>query len=157
MPRGCPVHYPVWRVPVVLLVLLAGCTFSRGDGDPVAQDSVRAQLEARLAEVSGVQQQALELWTRIIDGDLVPCQEAIPVPQPVALSESALAAHPQAEPVQAALNAAIRSVRDSAARWDAECAQERPQVPLNAAQEGRAAALAAGESLSAAAALLAAW
>ncbi len=139
-----------------LVLLLAACNLSTG-GETITPDGVRAELEARRMATVRAQEAALDLWDRIITGEPVSCQEAIPVPEPVTLSSRARQAHPQAAPVADALNAAIRAVRDSSARWDAECALQRADVPLDVARDGRAAALAAGDALATAAGLLAGW
>jgi len=93
----------------------------------------------------------------VIFGEQVSCQDAILAPEPVDLSRGELAAHPDAEAIQDHLNEAIKSLHDSSDLWNIECQDERPYVPLNMAKAGREAALAAGDPLNAAAALLAAW
>lgn len=140
----------------LIAILLPGCTFTMGDerADPQA---VHADLAARLAETRSAQAQALDLWDRVLFGEQVSCQDAIPAPALVTLSRRAREAHPQAVPVQDALNAAITAVHNSADLWSIECAETRDWVPLVMAREGRANALAATDALDAAAALLDAW
>lgn len=122
-----------------------------------APDHTRRDLAARLAEAEADQAAALALWDRVIFGELVSCEDAIPVPEPVTLSDHDLSAHPDAGPIQAALNQAIQALHNTADLWNIECNDERAYVPLDMAREGRAAALAASDPLADAAARLAAW
>lgn len=156
MRYGRRVSRGLWRAAfVVVALLLAACNLST-EGSAIAPDSVRADLDARRMATARAQEAALDLWDRVISGEPVSCRETISVPEPVTLSPRAQQAYPQAAPAADALNAAIRAVRDSAARWDAECALGREHVPLEVAREGRAAALAAADPLARAATLLAA-
>jgi hypothetical protein len=142
----------LWEAAAVLL-LLAGCTLV---GETESPDTVRGHLLARLDETLGSQQAALALWDRVILGGAVSCQEFIPVPEPVTLSERDLTAYPDARAIQADLNAAIQSLRNSADLWNIECNAERVYVPLSLAKAGRSTALEATAPLDEAAALLAA-
>jgi hypothetical protein len=141
-------------IVVISLLALAGCAMFDSPSTP---DTTRDDLAARLAEVQTSQAVALALWDRVIFGEIVSCEEYIPVPEPVALTEQSLAAHASAAAIQGGLNQAVKAVRDSSDLWNIECAEEREFVPLNMAREGRATALAATEPLNEAAALLAAW
>lgn len=141
---------------IAIVGVLSACSFALG-GDRADAESVHADLAARLAEAQADQAQALALWDRLIFGEAVTCEEAIPSPALVALSSVELRVHAQAEPVQEALNTAIRDLQLSADLWDSECAQISESVPLAAARDGRAAALNASLPLSTAAALLASW
>ncbi len=145
-------------VSVIVVVLLAGCTFSeRSTGSAPESISVPATLHetltARLAEVQHAQALALSLWDRLISGVQVSCQEAIPQPAPVTLNANELSTHPNAVSVREALNAASQAVRNSADLWDIECSEARDIVPLSIARNGRATALLATETLTNAAAL----
>lgn len=141
-------------ISAVLCVCLAGCTMI----DSQDQDSpLRETLAAQLNQAQTAQAAALDLWDRLIFGETVSCQQVIPTPDPVTLTDRERADYPQADVIQTRLNAAIQSLHDSADLWNIECAEEREAVPLNLAREGRTAALAAGESLAEASALLAAW
>ncbi len=140
---------------IVLAVALAGCTLV--GGDKASDTAVREELAARLAETRDAQAAALALWDRVIVGETVSCVAGIPVPEPVTLTERQQRDHPSAAAIQAELNAAIQAVHASSDLWNIECNDARPLVPLEMAREGRATALAAGESLDAAAALLAGW
>lgn len=135
-------------------MVLAGCTLS--DNTPFV-DTTYADLTAQLASAQQSQAAALALWDRVIFGEVVSCQEAIPVPEPGTLSPGELAAHPGAAAIQSQLNQAIKTLHDSSDLWNIECADERPYVPLNMAKAGRAAALAADQPLNEAQSLLAAW
>jgi hypothetical protein len=138
----------------MLFWLAAGCTLGGGgDDDPAPKE----KLAARHDDIQAAQSAALDLWDRVIFGEVVSCQEAIPVPEPVALSDETLAQHQQAGPVQTELNTAIRAIRDAADLWNIECSESRERVPLSMAREGRAAALAANEPLAEAARLLEVW
>lgn len=153
------VHWNSVRVALLLVLiaaLLPACTFTLGE-DRADPQTVRADLAARLAETRDAQAQALALWDRVIFGEQVSCQEAIPVPTLVALSRRERDTHPQAVQVQDTLNVAITAVRNSADLWNIECTEARDWVPLAMAREGRASALAATDALDAAAALLDAW
>lgn len=152
-------HWNTTRVVLLialLTALLPGCTFTMGD-ERAAPQTVRANLAARLAETRSAQAQALALWDRVIVGEQVSCQEAIPAPALVTLARSEREVHPQAVPVQDALNVAIQAVHNAADLWNIECTEARDWVPLAMAREGRANALAATDALDAAAALLDAW
>lgn len=143
---------------VVCLVVglgLAGCTLLGSTS--VTPGEVRADLAAHLGEVRAAQAAALALWDRVIFGETVSCQEAIPVPALLVLSPRQREAHPSTEAISAALSEALRAVRDSADLWAIECADPRPLVSLDMARAGRAAALAATDPLDRAAALLEAW
>lgn len=152
-------HWHSIRVALLLALiaaLLPACTFTLGE-DRADPETVRAELVARLAETRSAQAQALALWDRVIVGEQVSCQDAIPAPALVTLSRAAREAHPQAVPVQDALNVAIQAVHNSADLWNIECTETRDWVPLAMAREGRANALAATDALDTAAALLDAW
>jgi hypothetical protein len=140
-----------WGLVALVFFWLAGCTLVENKPSP---DTAYADLTARLAETQQSQAAALALWDRVIFGEEVSCQETIPAPDMVALSQDELAAHPGADTIQARLNEAIKALHDSSDLWNIECQDERPYVPLNMAKAGREAALAATEPLNAAAALL---
>jgi hypothetical protein len=146
----------VWRTTAVLLMvlLLARCTLV---GETESPDTVRSHLLARLDEAQRSQQAALTLWDHIIFGEIVSCQEFIPVPESVKLSDQGLTAHPNAGAIQVALNAAIQSLHNSSDLWNIECNAERAYVPVSMAKAGRSTALEATAPLEEAAALLAAW
>lgn len=159
MTRPQPNRAPggAWHwIALLALILLAGCTLTSSERAREPAD-VRAEFAARLAEAQTDQAAALALWDRVIFGEMVACQEAIPVPAPVALSAQDQQAHPAAVPIQDALNTAIQAVRDSADLWNSACAMPDPAIPVDLAREGRAAALRAGPALETAAALLAVW
>jgi hypothetical protein len=138
------------------VLALSGCgLLGRESGRSAA--TLRADLTARLAELRAAQASALDLWTRVIDGETVACQETIPVPEAFALTAGEGKAVPAAATAVALLDEARRSLQDAAALWDIECADERPAVPLEVARQGRASALAAATSLDQADALLAVW
>jgi hypothetical protein len=103
--------------------------------------------------VQSDQAAALALWDRVIFGELVSCQEAIPAPEP--LSETAQEGDLRA--IEKQLNAAIQAVRNSSDLWNIECNADREYVPLSMAQEGRTTALAASPPLDEATRLLAAY
>lgn len=138
---------------VILGLLLAGCNLQGDSSTPAAA----VDLPARLAEVQKTQEIALDLWDRIIFGEVVSCQEMISVPATLELSESQRAAYSQTDIFEDQLNAAIVSLRESARLWDAECANQRAVVPISVAKQGRTAALAAGDPLTVASVLLASW
>jgi hypothetical protein len=138
----------------VALLALAGCALTVA---PDSANGTRDMLATRLNDARRAQQAALTLWDRIIFGEQVSCQEAIPTPELLALPENGLRAHPDAQAIQDELNAAIQTIHNSSDLWNIECASENPYVSLSMARAGRANALAATESLDAAAALLAAW
>ncbi|MCZ7541900.1 MAG: hypothetical protein M5U29_18700 [Anaerolineae bacterium] len=106
---------------------LAGCTLW-GDAD-VTAGQVRADLAAHLGEVRAAQAAALALWDRVIFGETVSCQEAIPVPALLVLSPRQREAHPSAEAISAALSEATRAIGDSADLWAIECADPRLGLP----------------------------
>jgi hypothetical protein len=138
----------------VLLIFLAGCTFQ---GDSAREAQIRDDLNARLAEVEQAQAAALALWDRVIFGEVVSCQEAIPAPLPFALAAKDARDFPKAAPVQDALNRANQAVRNSSDLWNIECDAERDMVPLDMARQGRQEALGADGPLTEARALLQAW
>lgn len=145
-----------------VVLLFMGCTFSGSSARSAPNattDSatVSTTLAARLAEIQASQAAALNLWDRLIFGEVVSCQEAIPQPQPVTLTTAELNAYPNAVQVRDALNGASQAVRNSSDLWNIECNEPRDIVPLSMARDGRATALLATESLNEAAALLAAW
>lgn len=142
-----------WAV-LVILIGLAGC--APGEG-ALAPSEVRATLAAQLAETRQAQTAALSLWDRVIFGEVVSCQEAIPVPAALDLPRSVGVDDPQAALIQDRLNAAVRSIRDSSDLWNIECADARPAVPLDVARQGRASALDASAPLDEAAQALAGW
>ena len=146
------------RFVLLIALALAGCTMNT-DTPKTARDAatVRADLAARLDETRVAQAAALDLWDRIIFGETVSCQEAIPVPEPVALSDVDRAAFPQAAAIQAQIDAAIQAIRNASDLWNIECSETREAVPLDMAREGRTNVLAAGVLLDSAAGLLAAW
>jgi hypothetical protein len=139
------------------LLLLGACTlidYSDSDNPPT---NVRDQLAAKLTETQQAQTAALALWDRVIAGEVVSCQDYFIVPQPVNLSAHDRSAYPNALAIQEQFSAAIQAIRNSADLWNIECADPRPYVPLSMAQEGRATALAASESLAEAERLLVEW
>jgi hypothetical protein len=138
-----------WGVMFAVL-LLAGCTLIEPQTAP---ETTRADLAQRLDETRRDQAAALDLWDRVIFGELVSCQEVIAVPEPLTVS----AQNNDLRAIQEQLNAAIQAVRDSSDLWNIECNEDRAYVPLNMAQQGRTTALAAGPPLEAAAALLATY
>jgi hypothetical protein len=138
-----------WGVVFAVLVL-AGCTLVERQPSPAV---TRDDLAQRLEEVQSDQAAALALWDRVIFGELVSCQEAIPAPEP--LSETAQEGDLRA--IEKQLNAAIQAVRNSSDLWNIECNADREYVPLSMAQEGRTTALAASPPLDEATRLLAAY
>ena len=145
-----------WIIAASVVVALAGCGLFSRDTDRSAS-TLRADLTAQLETLRAAQAAALDLWTRVIDGDTVSCQDAIAVPAAFTLTAGERAAVPTAATVVALLDEARQGVQDAAALWDIECANESPVVPLEVAHQGRASALAAGPSLDQADALLAIW
>lgn len=137
-----------------LIAGLTGCALS-GSGKGSAAN-VHAELSARLEEIRAAQFAALALWDRVIAGETVSCQETIPVPAAVTLSERERSAYPPGVAVAEALNEAIGAVRNAADLWAIECADVRPLVPLDMARAGRTAAQAATAPLDRATILLAA-
>ncbi len=133
---------------------LAACTLT---GSGTSSEALRADLAARLVETQASQAAALALWDRVIFGEEVSCQDAIPVPGPISLTTRDRAAHPSAATVETRLNEAIRFVQESSDLWNIECADPQAIVPLEMARAGRASALAASDPLAEAARLLAAW
>ncbi|WP_162909273.1 hypothetical protein [Aggregatilinea lenta] len=146
-----------WLLTMALGVLLAACTLGGSANGPRTSDAVRADLAARLDTTRANQQAALDLWDRVIFGEIVSCQDAIPAPDSAALPVRDVDSYPEATPILIALNAAIGHVRDAAALWDLECGTSGEIVTLEMARSGRAAALAATDSLNEASALLTAW
>lgn len=144
-------------IAVIGAALLAACTLGAPSDAARTSDAVRADLAARLDTVRADQQAALGLWDRVIFGEAVSCQDAIPTPEPVALPAADLSAMPDANAIQAALNAATGHVQAAAALWDLECDDPRGAIPLEMARSGRAAAQAARDPLDEASARLAAW
>lgn len=140
----------LWRV-VMILLALNGCVLT-GRSEP--PETARDKLAARLDEAQRSQAAALALWDRIIFGEVVSCQETIPVPEMMALSPQDYVTY---SVIQDPLNAAIQSLHNSADLWNIECNAARPAVPLSMAEAGRAQALAASDPLQQAAAQLAAW
>ena len=147
-------HYVPTGALLVALLALAGCALTAA---PDSANGTRDVLATRLTEARQAQQAALTLWDRIIFGEQVTCQEAIPTPELLALRDHDVRAHPDAQAIQDELNAAIQAIHNSSDLWNIECASETPYVSLSMARAGRANALAATESLDAAAALLAGW
>ncbi|GAB4417036.1 MAG: hypothetical protein Kow00106_12790 [Anaerolineae bacterium] len=143
-----------WLFWLGLMVGLTGCALS-GSGKGSAAN-VHAALSARLEEIRTAQNTALTLWDRVIAGETMSCQEAIPVPAAVTLSERERTAYPPGVAVAEALNEAIGAIRNAADLWAIECADVRPVVPLDMARAGRNAALAATAPLDRATILLAA-
>ncbi|MBI5960110.1 MAG: hypothetical protein HY866_15325 [Chloroflexi bacterium] len=146
--------FKITRWVIVFALLMLGCT-SSGGGSIV--DTTYTDLVTGLDAARQSQAAALALWDRVIFGEVVSCQDFIPVPPPVQLSAQLLAAHPGADAIQARLNEAIQAIHDSSDLWNIECAFDRATVPLNMAKSGRAAALAATAPLDTAAQMLAAW
>lgn len=134
-----------------LALAISGCTLELGAAEPARVD--RAAAESYLAALQAAQQDALDLWARLIAGEEVSCAEAIPVPTPPA----GRAETPPAEPVLDRLSAARSALEQSAARWDLECATGGAVVGLDAARVGQDAAHSATEPLQTAQALIAAW
>jgi hypothetical protein len=139
---------------IALWIVLAGCTLA---SSRTSADAVRGDLVARLNESQQSQAAALALWDRVIFGEAMSCQDAIPVPEPVNVAARDLTAHPEAGAIQARLNVAIQALHDSSDLWNAVCGDEQPYVPLSTAKEGRATALAASAPLAEARQLLSAW
>ena len=137
-----------------LLTALTACTLARVDDSPQA---VRAKLAAQLADAQSAQMTATDLWERLIAGEEVSCQEAIPTPPPLTLSERELRAHPSAASVTDALNQAQQALRDAAELWEGTCTTPDVSVPLETARAARQALRTASAALEQAAALLAAW
>jgi hypothetical protein len=144
----------VGRLIAALWIVLAGCTLA---SSRTTANAIREDLVARLDESQQSQAAALALWDRVIFGEAVSCQDAIPVPEPANVSARDLTAHPEAGAIQVRLNAAIQTLNDSSDLWDAACADEQPYVPLSTAKEGRATALAASAPLAEARQLLSTW
>jgi hypothetical protein len=148
----------VRRFALLIVLALAGCTMNTNTPQTAREaGTVRADLATRLDETRSAQAAALDLWDRIIFGETVSCQEAIPVPEPVTLPEVDRAAYPQAAAIQAQIGAAIQAIRNASDLWNIECGETREAVPLDMAREGRTNALAASAPLDSAVALLAAW
>jgi hypothetical protein len=135
---------------VIVVLLLAGCALVERQTAP---DATRDNLSQRLDEVRRDQAAALNLWDRIIFGEVVSCQEFIPAPEPLSVT----ARDDDLRAVQEQLNAAIQAVRNSSDLWNIECNADRAYVPLSMAKEGRSTALAATAPLDEAAALLTAY
>ncbi len=148
-----------WVIIIILVSLsglLPGCTLLETAVERASTDPYE-QLSAKYAETKQAQAAALALWDRIIFGEVVSCQEAIPIPAPLNLTESELQNYPAARSIQEQLNAAIKGVADSANLWNIECNEDRPFVPLNWAREGRTSALAATDPLAEVERLLRNW
>ena len=135
-----------------VLLLAAGCTLVGGSEDGTGHAVTRATLAAKLAETQAAQDTALALWDRIIFGETVSCQVALPVPEAIT---KPVKNDTNGEAARAQLNLAIQSVAASASLWDSECADSRELVPLNVARSGRENALAASTPLEQVATLLA--
>ncbi|MBN2302895.1 MAG: hypothetical protein JXQ72_00370 [Anaerolineae bacterium] len=138
----------------VLALALTGCTLVESGESPSAAQITRDELAAQVAIAQESRAAALALWDRIIFGEMVSCEDAIFVPELLATQPGE---SPEAAAIREQLNAAIRSLHDSADLWNIECNEVRFYVPLDMARAGRAAALAASEPLDQAAAQLAAW
>ena len=64
-------------VLIAIAGVLSACSFSLGYDGADAQ-TVRDDLAARLTEAQQAQTQALALWDRLIAGEMVSCEDAIP-------------------------------------------------------------------------------
>ncbi len=137
-----------------LLVVLAACTLSRTDSSPQA---VQAKLADYLANAQNAQMTAAELWERLIAGETVSCQEAIPVPPPLALDKRDRQASPIAPTIANALTNARQAIQTAAELWQGVCTTPEAVVPLETARAARQAIQTADTALQQAAALLAAW
>ncbi len=137
-------------VGIITVLLLAGCTLIERQASP---EPTRDDLAQRLDEARRDQAAALDLWDRIIFGEVVSCQEFIPVPELLVLSTQ----DDDRRAIQENLNAAIQALHNSSDLWNIECNADRAYVPLSMAKEGRSTALAASAPLDEAAALLAAY
>ncbi len=138
----------------VLLVALSACTLARVESSPQA---VRAKLAAQLTATQNAHMAASALWERLIAGETVSCQETIPTPPPLTLSERELRAHPVAAPMLDALQNARRSLQTAADLWQGVCTTTDAVVPLETARAARQALQTADAALEEAAALLAGW
>jgi len=139
-------------VVIGLALAASGCTLDlSAPAEPAPLD--RAEAQAYLDALQTAQRSALDLWARLIAGDDVPCEQAIPLPAP----PEGRASTTQSEQVLAQLSAARAALEQSATRWDLECASESAIVGLEAARVGQDAARRATEPLQAAQALLATW
>ncbi len=162
-----PAHRSRSRWPIRLLLALlgvaalAGCTLGAREGGgpdaPRGEAAIRAELAARLDEVRAAQDAAVTLWDRLIFGEAVGCDEAIPALAALELPAPEAAAYPRAATIAALLDAAARRVTNAADLWRIECSIERETVPLEMARDGRANAAAAGSLLDEAARRLDAW
>ncbi len=139
----------------VVFLALVSCTLTGRTAITPAE--VRATLSARLHETRLAQTAALDLWDRLIVGEAVSCDEAIPVPELLNLSGEARQTHTNAVPIEQHLNEAIQAVRNASDLWHIECSTERSLVPLEIARAGREEALSATAPLDAAEALLMGW
>lgn len=91
--RGWAALLAVLLAQAVLLTL--ACTVSGGTSAPDAGDSSQQRdLAAVLAEVQASQAAALALWDRVIFGEVVSCQDYIPVPEPVQRSSQDSQSYP---------------------------------------------------------------
>ena len=144
-------HAALWAA---LLLALAACTLTQVDDSPQA---VRAKLAAQLAETQSAYMAAADLWERLIAGETISCQEAIPTPSPLALSAREQRAHATAAPVAEALETARQALQTAADLWQGACTTPDATVPLETARAAREALRTASAALEQAAALLASW
>lgn len=147
-----------WR-PLLAGLLIALATIAcaltgAGDDDARSAEDVRATLRAQHDALRAGQIAAVSLWDRLIIGEPVSCQEAIPVPGPLDLPLNELDQVGQGAQIQGWLNTAQADLRQSANLWDIECADPRALAPLAIAGAGYDAARAAASPLEQAAAAL---
>lgn len=125
-----------------------------GDTSPTP-DSLEMRLSIYLATVIESENQAVNLWDRVLFGELVSCQETITNPP---LFELAPAEEtPDTLLIKQYLDAAVIGIHQAALRWDAECQIERNVIPLDVVRDAQADLADAHQALQQAIAVWGVW
>jgi hypothetical protein len=135
-----------------LVVFIFGCTHQSSGETQLHQD-----MGVYLSATVIAQQQAAAHWDHLIFGELVDCQQGLPVPAPFNLSQTEADRYPQSLPIRDHLNAGIGFLTQSAEIWDSICAEAGGLVLPEAANRGYRATQQAESELGLAQNLYTTW
>lgn len=119
-----------------MILFLASCIGGSGARERALHES----LGDSLRQVEAAQATAAAHWDELIVGTPLNCQKGLPVPA----SQLPTAEAPLAVQIRGHLQLSIQELQESAALWDAICAQETMVVALEHANLGYLAARDAG-------------
>ncbi|MBI5930723.1 MAG: hypothetical protein HY862_15545 [Chloroflexi bacterium] len=136
-----------WPSFLTLFLFLTGtfaCSFFNSDPKPTLRDRLGGQIN----QAQQVEQQAADLWDRVLFGETVNCGESITVPEPFFLTVKEAEENPPSVAIRDSLNNALGELTHAADLWEQECQLDRAVVPLEVVREAEDALQSARDLLN---------